>query len=264
MITRLAVALLCLAVFASWPRPVIGDVAEVAAEVDQLLQASWDARGIQPALPADDATFLRRAYLDLIGVIPPVSQVRAFLASAADDNRVKLIDQLLDSPRHPTHLANTWRHVLLPHGFSADGRQGAAQMQEWLRRRFADNVRYDRMVGDFLTVTGSLEAGPILFYQALDVVPEKLAASTARSFLGLRIECAQCHDHPFDDWVQEDFWGYAAFFARVNGSDYMRNGSFQLRDDVRGEVTIPDDDQPVVPRYPGGARPPTRVAVIED
>ena len=116
-------------------------------------------------------------------------------------------------------MRHTWpirgAAILLPDGFPAERSGDAIGMQRWLRDRFAQNVRFDRIVGDFLTASGSSETGPVLFYQALNVEPEKLAAATARSFLGIQIQCAQCHDHPFDDWSQEDFWEYAAFFARV-------------------------------------------------
>ncbi|MEM7316611.1 MAG: DUF1553 domain-containing protein, partial [Planctomycetota bacterium] len=187
------------------------------------------------------------------GITPPVSATREFLKSEAPDKRNKLVDRLLESARHPTHLSNTWRRIMLPDGFASEMNGSAAGMQEWLRGRFAQNLRYDRMVGDFLTATGSSESGPALFYQALGAEPEKLAASTARIFLGLQLECAQCHDHPFDDWTQHEFWGYAAFFAQVRGSQQGR--SFAISDSQSGEVKIPDEDEVVAPKFPKGDEP---------
>ncbi len=227
--------------------------AEMAARIDVLLEERWDSAGISPAAPASDAEFLRRAYLDLTGVIPPVSVVRRYLADPAPAKSAALIDQLLDSPRHATHLANTWRNIILPDGFSAEMGGGASGMQQWLRGRFAQNLRYDRLVGDFLTATGGSESGPALYYQALDAQPEKLAASTARIFLGMQLECAQCHDHPFDDWSQYDFWGYAAFFAQVRGD--TQGGTFSINDVTSGEVEIPEENEVVPPKFPGGVQP---------
>lgn len=223
----------------------------IAGQIDALLRQSWESEGVTPAEPASDAEFLRRAYLDLVGTIPPAGVVREFLASKETDKRQAVIDRLLESPQHATHLANTWRRILLPDGFPAERSDDAAGMQQWLRDRFATNVRYDRIVGDFLTATGSAETGPVLYYQALELKPEKLAASTARSFLGIQIQCAQCHDHPFDEWKQTDFWEYAAYFAQVDGQQAMGGADFQLQDNSFGEVTLPEQDEPISPSFPG-------------
>jgi hypothetical protein len=222
-----------------------------ARHVDDILAASWKENGIAPAELASDAQFLRRIYLDLVGVVPPVSALRQYVADRDPNKRYALVDRLLESPRHATHLANTWRRILLPDGFPAQRSDDAIGMQRWLRDRFAQNVRYDRIVGDFLTATGSAETGPALYYQTLEVKPEKLAASTARSFLGIQIQCAQCHDHPFDDWTQRDFWEYAAFFAQVSGKAGMNTNTFRLRDLSTGDVTLPEEDEAIGPAFPG-------------
>ncbi len=231
------------------------DAVQIAARVDQLLSAAWAESGIVPADDSDDAEFLRRASLDLNGVIPRVSEVREFLADTGTDRRERCIDRLLTSPRYATHLATIWRGILLADGVEADQAENADRLEAWLRRQFVDNVRYDRLVADFLT-TGGEEIGPALFYTSQQLMPEKLAASSARVFLGLQIECAQCHDHPYDRWKQEDFWGYAAFFARLDryGDDRM-DRRIQLVDRKVGEVRLPGSDSVVRPKFPGGAAP---------
>lgn len=226
---------------------------EMARRVDGVLANRWSEADIESAAKATDSEFLRRVYLDLTGVVPTVADARDFLGSTDQNKRRELIDRLLQSPRHPTHLANTWRNILIPDGFATEMAGGAAGMQKWLRGRFQQNMRYDRMVGDFLTATGSSESGPALYYQALNSEPEKLAASTARIFLGLQLECAQCHDHPFDDWSQTDFWGYAAFFAQVKGDS--RGQRFVLTDSNQGEVLLPEVDEVVPPQFPNGESP---------
>jgi hypothetical protein len=128
-------------------------------------------------------------------------------------------------------------------------------LQKWLRTRFAKNLRYDNLVGELLLAIGGDELGPALYFQANDLAPEKLAASTAEIFLGVKLECAQCHDHPFSDWSQRDFWGLAAFFARVRTPDnrnMMMQASYRLVDVDRGDVMLPESSEIVPPKFPGG------------
>lgn len=227
---------------------------EMVQRIDALLAERMAEEKVEPAAAASDAEFLRRAALDLNGVIPRVSDVRAFLADSSPDKRAKLIDRLLASPRHATHLANSWRQFMLPSGLGLQQIQNVAGVQNWLRSQFSQNMRYDRVVSDFLVASGGGDVGPALYYTSLELKPEKLAASTSRIFLGLQIECAQCHPHPFDHWKQEDFWGYAAFFARLDQSQAMNNPGAQvsLIDLPEGEVTLPDTETVVAPKYLDG------------
>jgi hypothetical protein len=231
--------------------------AEMAARIDALIAERWKELAIAPAEGASDAEFMRRAYLDLTGVIPRVSEARTFLADKREDRRARLIEDLLSSPAHATHLANTWRHLMLPGGFEVEQATATVGVQNWLRNQFVDNMRYDRIVSELLVSNEGGQSGPALFYTSHETKPEKLAAATARIFLGLQIECAECHDHPFDRWKQTDFWGYAAFFARLRQAEGMQPGSmrYQLEDLPEGEVTIPKLDTVAKPKFPGGALP---------
>jgi hypothetical protein len=230
----------------------------MVARIDELVIARIKAAGLEPAAKASDEEFVRRVYLDLTGAIPRVSETRAFLADQQPNKRVELIDKLLDSPAHATHLANTWRNIMLPGGFSIEQVNNLVGVQNWLRQRFVENVRYDNLVAELLVASDGGEAGPALYYTSLDLSPEKLASSTARIFLGLQIECAQCHDHPMDHWKQRDFWGYAAFFARLRQPE-MNNpnprGRARLIDLDEGEVKIPNSEEVVLPKYPAGVSP---------
>jgi hypothetical protein len=229
------------------------DFRATAARVDELLAARWKEAGISPAPLASDGEFIRRAYLDLTGVIPPVAEVRAFLKDTSADKREKLIERLLASPAHATHLATTWRNIMLPAGFEAGDVNSVLGVQTWLRNRFAENMRYDRIVSELLVATGGRETGPALFYTALELKPEELAANTARIFLGVQIQCAQCHDHPHDHWKQTDFWGYAAFFAQLQRNENQQAMmNVALFDSDEGEVKIPDSEEVVLPKYPEG------------
>ena len=229
---------------------------QLTSRIDALLAEQWTAAKIQPALPASDAEFLRRASLDLTGVIPRASQVREFLADTSPDKRDALIHELLDSPRYATHMATTWRNRILPVGVEPARNREAIALQKWLRTRFAKNLRYDNLVGELLLTIGGDELGPALYYQANDLSPEKLAGSAAELFLGMRLDCAQCHDHPFADWTQKDFWGLAAFFARVKSRDArgmgMMDARYRLVDADEGDVRLPDSSEVVPPKFPGG------------
>ena len=225
----------------------------VVAKIDSLVRAKWTAAGIVPATRASDAEFARRAFLDLTGVIPRVSDVRSFLGDDRSDKRRQLVERLLASPRYATHMATTWRNRLLPAGGESAQPASLLGVQNWLRDHFSENTRYDAIVADLLVATDGDQYGPALYYLAHDLAPEKLAASTAELFLGVRLNCAQCHDHPYDHWTQHDFWGYAAFFARVRGPN--RRGmqqSYQLVDADNGEVNLPDDGEAVPPQYLDG------------
>ena len=231
--------------------------AKMAARVDELIAERWKELAVTPTEPASDAEYLRRVYLDLTGVIPRVSEARAFLADKREDRRAHLVDDLLSSPAHATHMANTWRHLMLPSGFDAEQANATVGVQNWLRNQFVDNMRYDRIVSELLVSNEGGQSGPALFYTSHETKPEKIAAATARIFLGLQIECAECHDHPFDRWKQTDFWGYAAFFARLRQAEGMQPGSmrYQLEDLPEGEVKIPKIDEVAKPKFPGGAMP---------
>lgn len=234
----------------------------LTARVDWHLQAGWKNAGIQPAPPATDGVFLRRAYLDLTGRIPTTGEVRRFLNDNRPDKRARLIDRLLGAPgedgqhgnsRHATHLANIWLHTMLPQvGDNVRYRFQARQFELWLRNHFADNTPYNELVTELLTYTGPTGGnGPGLYYRVLEAKPEELAASTSRIFLGVQIQCAQCHDHPFDHWTQNDFWGYAAFFARLQQPNRRQRFLTQVNDSDSGDVTLPGSETVVAPRFLG-------------
>ena len=230
----------------------------IVSRIDELLADGWRTAQVKPAPISDDAEFLRRAYLDLIGRIPRVSECRAYFTDTSANRREQLVDQLTRRPSHATQLTNTWRRFLLPEGTDLERLGGIAFFETWLRGRFAENIPYDRLVFELLTADGANDQpGASLFFTAWELKPEKLAASTSRSFLGVQLQCAECHDHPFDRWSQRDFWGYAAFFSRLVPA--QQNGQLvtEFREVNFGEATIPDTDQKVAPQYLGATSPET-------
>lgn len=227
----------------------------LVGQLNRVLATMWQAQGVTPAEPASDTEFLRRVYLDLTGRIPMVSEVYDFLVADEADRREQLIEQLLQSRDHSTHLATVWRKLLLPDGIDVATYGGTEKFDQWLADRFEKNVPYDQLVRELLLAEGRVsDSGPILFYATLKLNPEELAAKTSRTFLGMRMECAQCHDHPFDASIsQQDFWGFAAHFAQISrpkGRMEMTSSVLRVRDNNRGEVLLPDTEEVVPPQLP--------------
>jgi hypothetical protein len=211
-------------------------VAALARVIDQEVAARWTEEQLEPAPPADDAEFLRRTYLNVAGRIPSCTEVQSFLEEKRPEKRRRVVDRLLESPAYPTHLAGVLRVAIVPE-VNTDPQlqfQGAPAFDQWLRRRIADNAGYDQIVRELLKAPAGGQ-GPGFYFVAKGAKPENIAAGAARVFLGVRIECAQCHNHPFAKWRREQFWQFAAFFA---GIDRPANGP--IGDDARvAQLTIP-------------------------
>jgi len=187
------------------------------AEANFIDKNVWDKLerlGIPPSELADDATFLRRVFLDVIGTLPTAAEASAFLADAAPDKRAKLIDKLLERPEYADFWAMKWADILKVDK-DAVTPQGAVAMTRWIRRQFAENRPYDQFARAVVTAKGSVSAdGPAAIFKALGT-PEVAARGISQVFLGVRIECAECHHHPSEKWGQDDYWALAGMFSGV-------------------------------------------------
>lgn len=230
-------------------------VGQLTAEIDERIEAAWRIEGIVPAPLADDAEFLRRISLDLIGRIPSVGEVRRFLADTDPHKRRRIVDELLESPAFFTRSAIQWRTLLIPAATDAEFqiRFQIPQFDVWLRQKLVLRTANDQLVHDLLAfpVDGKAPVTADLFFRARDAAPDGLAAAASRVFLGVRLECAQCHDHPFSHWKREEFWSLAAFFAGIHGARFE-----PLKEDraVR-TITIPNAGRSVEARFLDGGRP---------
>ncbi|HVC93716.1 MAG TPA: DUF1549 domain-containing protein [Pirellulales bacterium] len=197
------------------PRPGVSVARPPEANfVDKLAWDKLQRLGIMPSEPADDATFMRRVYLDVIGTLPTADEVRAFLADATTDKRATLVDRVLSREEYADYWAMRWSDLLRVDRDRVTPPVAVATSR-WLRRQFAENRPYDQFVRDIVTVQGNTAAeGPAGFYRVLDT-PEALARSISQLFLGVRIECAQCHHHPAEKWGQDDYFALAGFFTGV-------------------------------------------------
>lgn len=193
------------------------DAAAVAAEIDRHVEARLKSEKLSPASRSDDAEFLRRVYLDLHGVVPTAEQAVRFLDDTRSDKRARLIDSLLADRRYGEHLADIWRGYLVSPLLNVQ-RGKPDRFKEWLAKRFNTGA-WDRIAADLLTASGKMENNPAVIYLIEGRHPRgvsDLADLTSRYFLGVRLNCAQCHDHPFvKTLTRKDYWGMAAFFAQM-------------------------------------------------
>jgi hypothetical protein len=182
---------------------------------------------------ADDAEFFRRACLDLLGVIPTEAETVEFLQDPSPDKRARAIDRLLLSPRHADWFA-TWYSNLLVGTSIRDRNLNRRTFNEWLRAQFAANRPYDELVRDLLTAEGnSDERGEVGFLSSFERSAANAAGKTSRLFLGVQIQCAQCHDHPYDKRIkQTDFEGFAAFFLTTTFRRNQMPGGNEVSFDV--------------------------------
>jgi hypothetical protein len=201
----------------------LGEIPEFrpANYVDELMLAKWKKLGLRPSPPADDATFLRRVSVDLCGRLPTVAEVRAFLADTSADKRAKAIDRLLDSPDYPAYFAMRWGSILRnSHLAGAD--QAAYAFHNWLKDMIARNRPYDEFVRGIVAAAGEWQEAPAInwYWQSRDDQLHQVTADTAQVFLGVRLQCARCHHHPYERWGQADYYGLAGFFTRLGRKSF--------------------------------------------
>lgn len=242
----------------------------LAARIDELVERALKAKGVTPASAADDAEYLRRVFLDLAGRIPRIDEVRDFLADKRADKRQRLVARLLAGPAYARHASQTLRAFLVPQASANPRLQHlAVSLEAWLRPRIRAGRGYDALVREILTAPldyherpadaagPPVVSSPIAFYQANDLKAETVASSAARLFLGIKIECAQCHDHPFAQWTRRQFWETAAFFAGVPPleANAARPSSGDIPLSLRFQLRIPDQNATVAARFLDGGAP---------
>lgn len=234
--------------------------------IDRHVAAGWEANGVTPSGISSDAEFLRRVYLDLLGLVPTYEQTVEFLDDTSPTKRDTLIERLLEDPRFGVHQADVWDMVYFgrnPPGYGTRDREG---FQNWLREQFQQNVPYDVWANAILKAEGNtVEDGPPMFFVQYKNAPEDATQAVTQKFLGVQLQCARCHDHPFDDWTQTDFYGFAAFFARLQVVDVGKKEvdkkkltAYAIGEKNRGDVLFTgpaaeqqpgQKGQPVAPKF---------------
>jgi hypothetical protein len=245
------------------------ELPEGSSAVDRFVADGWSRLGIRPSAEVDDATWIRRVSLDICGTLPTAEEVELFESDERPGRRDRLIGRLLDRPEYSAYFAMKWSDILRVRGkgySTSKQRPGTALFTGWIRDSLATNKPYDQFVAEILTATGSQrENPPTVWYRQVRTTVDYVE-SVAQAFLGVRIQCAQCHHHPFERWSQSDYYGLAAVFSRVG-----RRGGFadaEVPTDERiyvkseGVVHHPRTGQRIAPRPLGG--PDLRLTRFDD
>jgi len=202
---------------------------ELSARIDAMVGARLKQENVPASGLATDEEFVRRVYLDIAGKIPTSEQALAFLESKDADKRAKLIDTLLDSKDFGRQLADIWQLLLLPRNSdNIRTRQWYPNLTKWMEEQFNKGASWDAIVKDVLTATGDVgKPGPAVYWIA-NPSADKVNDNVTRMFMGVQLECAQCHNHPFTHYKQNEYWAMAAFFLKVrpdgNPKAAVKNG----------------------------------------
>jgi hypothetical protein len=190
-----------------------GAAEPLRTSIDKELKAAWQRETITPAPRSSDSTFLRRIYLDLVGTLPTYEETTAFLADTDSKKREKLIDKLLADSRFAAAQAQVWDLAFFgrfPANYDSVNKRPA--FKAWLTKQFADNVPYDQWLKQLILAE---QPGSEMFYVQFRGQPEEMTVAISRLFLGTQLQCARCHDHPYEKWTQKDFFGLTGFFVRL-------------------------------------------------
>jgi hypothetical protein len=216
--------------------------------VDRLVDGKLRQLKLRPSSPADDATFLRRVYVDVIGTLPTSDEARKFLSDPDPDRRAKLVEALFDRPEYGDYWGLKWSDVLRVDRLQL-GRKNAYLYYRWVRDSFAQNKPLDRFAAELLTAEGPIQKSPAALFYKVVSDPKQMASTLSQSLLGVRIDCAQCHHHPYDRWGQDDYYAMQAFFNEVafkpspQGEVLVRTGT--------GKSIHPRTQKEVAPRALG-------------
>jgi hypothetical protein len=223
--------------------------------IDTLVNSKLKKLRIAPSELCTDEVFLRRAYVDIIGVLPTVEEYQRFMSSPASNKREQLVDELLTRKEFAELWVLKWAELLQIRSSLQVSYKAALLYYNWLQDKIAKNVPMDQMVKELLGATGGTFKNPATNYYQNETDTLKVAENVAQVFMGMRVQCAQCHNHPFDRWTQDDYYGFAAFFSQIG-----RKGTDDPREIVvfnsgGGEVAHPVGSRVMKPKFLGGATP---------
>lgn len=229
--------------------------------VDEHVYAKLKKFQYLPSQPCDDATFLRRVSLDLTGLLPPVERTQAFLRDEAPDKRARLIDELIESDEHAAFWAQKWGD-LLRLSTRQMGRSGVLKFHRWILDSVASNQPYDQFAREILLATGSTLSNPAGNFYRTGTDTSDIMESTSQLFLGTRIGCAKCHNHPYERWTQDNYYGLSAFFNRIATRQTGRGDEAVVWMKREGHVMHPVTGKPVTPWIPSAS--PTSIETKSD
>src|SRR5579884_406731 len=238
--------------------PPIADIPDFKPNnyIDELALVKWKKLGLRPSPTCDDATFLRRVTIDLCGRLPTAAEVVAFEEDRAADKRARLIDRLLDSPDYPAYFALKWGSVLRnSHLAGAD--KAAVAFHLWLKDMIARNRPYDEFVRGTVAASGEWQDAPAInwLWQNRDDQLHQVTADVSQLFLGVRLQCARCHHHPYERWGQADYYGLAGFFTRLGRKGFGEPPPYYAASRPTTGEKNPLTGKTPEPKYPDGPEP---------
>ena len=222
--------------------------------IDELAFSKLRKLNIIPSPLSSDEEFLRRVYLDTVAVLPTVAEAEEFLTSSDSNKRADLIDRLLERPEFNDVWAMNFNQVFRVRGGSMA--QGVRRGHRWIREVLASHTPYDQMVREMVTGQGTLYWDGVAKFYAIgsqNEPPETFAVNVSQTLLGVRLECAKCHNHPFERWSQDDFYGFSAFFTRLRQKEVYQANEMTIFLKPEGEVLHPKTKKPVAPKFLDGA-----------
>lgn len=224
-------------------------------EVDEIVYAKLRKLRITPSEVCNDEQFLRRACLDLTGLTPTREQYEAFLADASPDKRDRLIDELLQTDAFVDVWAMRFGELLGIRTSNQVSYKALLGFHNWVRDQIAQNRPLDSMLAELLASSGGTFTAPATNYYQIEANTLQLSENVAQSLLGMRIQCARCHNHPFDRWTMDDYYGFTAFFSQVGFKQSHDPREFIVYDRRQGEIRHMVDNRPVPPKFLGGGEP---------
>lgn len=218
--------------------------------VDELILEKWRKVRLAPSAACSDEEFLRRVCLDAMGTLPTPQEVLDFAADSSTDKRDALVDRVLAREEHFDLWAHRLGDLLRNRVGDSNGKDNTIAFAKWIRQQVADNKPFDQFVREILTVSGKRKDHPQMDWYRWAITNENRVEDTAQAFMGKRVSCANCHDHPFENIRQTDYWQFAAFFARLKSVTYGNVEELGLNE--KGDVKHPRTEQPLVPKAFGG------------
>ena len=229
---------------------------EERGEIDKLVNVKLQNLRVTPSGACDDLTFLRRAYIDLTGTLPPLDRVTSFAPDKDPNKREKLIDELLKRPEFVDLWTLKWSDLLQVRTVNNNVYTKSIQLyRNWLRDQILAGVPLNILAAKLLTATGSNIENPAANFYSLEVDPIRVTEDAAQAFMGIRIQCAQCHNHPFDRWTMSDYRGLMAFFMQVGRKQGEDPREKIIFNQGGGEAIHPVGNKAVPPKFPGAEEP---------
>lgn len=223
--------------------------------VDEFVGAKLRKLRLRPTGICDDSTFLRRASLDITGRLPTAEQFQAFAVDNSTNKREKLVDSLLQDKAFVEIWVMKWAHRLGIRSTINVSQKAALLYYGWLQERLANEVPINQLVGELIGASGGTFTKPATNFYQLEQSPQKLGENVAQAFLGVRVQCAQCHNHPFDRWTMNDYYGFAAFFSQIGRKSGEDPREMVVFNSGGGDVRHPVGNRVMMPKFLGGAVP---------